>query len=353
MADKPKNTELTDEYAESIVIASLITNPKWLEKVDLDIKDFTLKEYQNIFRSIITLQQEDEAIDEDSVTKKVGQDNVWAISKAMSSLITDEDCPHYSFIVKDLSRKRQIVEVINNAMGSIYSPENTSEQIADAIRLTIEEIKYPSDTSRFVSFPRVEIYNSDPPAYVITVKPINKDAFSIICTSPELDQPKAMKRKIREKGKMNPILPKKYDALIHHLVKMAKVVQTSKDTSEDEILCSHIREWLKSVPEARTIEDLDFGYYSKDGYNWFKSNTLLKYIKKEKIVIRGLFPQTLEPKLKNKSIKHKQHRVGGKPVWLFGLPHKFFEIEEEGPIEDDQLTMESLKKSDMDWLENE
>lgn len=352
MLSRPRNArsdDIFDEEAECSIIASIILEPSWLDELDLDPDDFFITAMKRIFQAEFAIKQRGDHIDEISVAREISGDvELWVLPKVISELPTHLDCAYYAGIVKELSRKRKLIQMAEDLKKGIA--DTTSSEMADKIRASLDALTFFSKTSRSVIFSNARIMTSEPPTYLINISSINgRKAVDIRFTSTELDNSTAFKRKIRERLQINPILPKGFDALIHSLVTQAKAQFAPKDASADENVCFWIREWFKTAVEAEHPEDLTQGYLDREGAYWFQATRMLKYLS-DKAKIK-LTPSSFWPILEGRGGRRsKVHRLGENTARLWGLDKKFFIEEEEEMAEGAQIPM-GEKEEDLSWLE--
>jgi len=336
--------------AEEAVIASCILQPEWLDSIDLDPEDFIHQEWQTIYKALIELYFDGRKINELTVAQYVKDqiDSLSIIPGAISRVPTSLDCPAYAKIVKDASIRRKIEKIGHNIIDRCKSNVSNSD-IIDLAHAEFDEVKLPSKLSRHVTLSDAIVLTSKPPTYIITISVRNGGSSKVQVSSRELDSPREMKRKIREQLKINPILPKNYDGLIHNLITRAKDIEAPTDASEEELICHFIREWISSGIEAETIEDLTHGYVVRRGYYLFHSpvirNMLVSKLKK------SVSPSRLFQILINYGCIRMGTRIGSKPVRLWGLPVSFFKEEEAGG--EAELFGNDEDEDDLSWLEGE
>lgn len=366
MPGKSRDTHaaLFDEQAEASVIASIIIEPTLLDEIDLDPEDFFVDDMKWLFQAELDIKHRDDHIDEVSVAREVvGKVESWVVSRIISELPTHLDCVYYANIIKELSRKRILVEMSDGLKSTIGIL--SSHEIADKVRATLDTIAFPSKSSRSVIFSNPRINTTEPPTYLITVASTNqRKAVDIKFTSPELDNATAFKRKIREKLQLNPVLPKTFDSLVHSLVRQAKMQFAPKDSSAEDDVCFWIKEWFKTAIEAEHPEDLMQGYLEREGAYWFHKTRVLKYLS-DKAKIK-LTPSSFWPIIDSRGGRRsKLFSIGGAKVRLWGLDKSFFTEEEEEPAEEEQLPLGKGKEiveggeiplgekeeENLDWLE--
>jgi hypothetical protein len=198
-----------------------------------------------------------------------------------------------------------------------------------------------------ISITNPRIVQAESPTYKLTVSSINgKKPVEVRLSSAEMDKPASLRRHIREKLRINPLLPKQYDDFIHRIVQQAEVESEQEDASSGETICYWIREWFSGANEAEDIEDLNQGYLRKEGARWFSAERLLRYLS-EHARIRLTRSNLWEVIHDRGGQKSRMFRLGEKTVRLWGIGEEFF-AEDKTLIEGDQMKM---GEDDLKWLE--
>jgi hypothetical protein len=336
-----------DEDAERQVIGSLILEPSYLGKVDLDPADFYLDDHRRLFEIILTLKQQGEEIKPEAVQKEVeSKKDEWALTRAVSEALP-LDCLAQAARVKELSRQRHLVGSVERALRDFRRDHLTSIDLADRLRLALDSIALPSRTSRMISITNPRIVQAESPTYKLTVSSINgKKPVEVRLSSAEMDKPASFRRHIREKLRINPLLPKQYDEFIHKIVQQAEVESEQEDASTAETVCYWIREWFSGANEAEDVEDLNQGYVRKEGARWFSAERLLRYLSGHANIklTRSNLWEIIHDRGGQKS---KNIRLGDNVVKLWGLGEEFFTTE-RALAEGDQMKM---GEDDLSWLE--
>jgi len=328
--------EVYNAQAEDAVIASIILDPKFLDQVDLEVQDFFQKDAQLAWQAILALKGRGVEIDELTVReegKKIGLDEKY-IPYIISETPFAFDCLHHAKMVKDYSRKRRLLQAIEQVKQKVE--EKSFEELVDDLRSSLDSFNYEGMASRFAIFSNPRKVETDPPIYWVRVSTLDGSISSDIEFTPvDFDSPTLFRRKVRNKLDFEPIIPN-FRALINHLTRNAQHITVPKDASKDETICNWIKDWFKNATEAEMIDDLNQGYVSKDGYYWFHGDSLLGFLKeKAKVKVnKGELISILakhglwEDSDGNRS-KVIRLKDGTKRVW--GLPKSFFteEVEEE------------------------
>jgi len=274
------------------------------------------------------------------------KEDEWALTRAISEALP-LDCLVQAERVKELSRQRHLAGAIEKALRDFRKNNLTSTELADRLRLALDSISLPSRTSRMISITNPRIVQTESPVYKLTVSSINgTNPVEVRISSAELDKPASFRRHIREKLRINPLLPKQYDEFIHKIVQQAEVESEQEDASSEETICYWIKEWFSGANEAEDVEDLNQGYIKREGARWFSAERLLRFISehgKTKLNRSELWAVISDRGGK----KSRNFRLGDKVVKLWGLDESFFSEEQEAPIEGDQLEMED----NLSWLE--
>jgi len=338
-----------DQDAERQVIGAIILEPSYLGQVDLDPADFYYSDHRRLFEIILSLKQQGEDITQEAIRERVeSKEDEWALIRAVSEALP-LDCLAQATRVKELSRQRHLTNAMEKALRDFRKDNLTSTELADRLRLALDSITLPSRTSRIISITNPRIVQTESPVYKLTVSSINgKNSAEIRLSSAELDKPAIFRRHIREKLRINPLLPKQYEEFIHKLVQQAEVESEQEDASSSETVCYWIREWFSGANEAEDVEDLTQGYIKRERARWFSAERLLRFISehgKTKLNRSELWAVISDRGGK----KSRNFRLGDKVVKLWGLDESFFE--QEALIEGDQLELQK-EDDDLRWLED-
>lgn len=355
MAKTSEKVPIYDDEAEAHVIASIVLEPSYLAETDLDPEDFFIDDYRHLFEAILSLRERGAEINQANVTReaspKVGN---WVLPKITAEALPIE-CLYYADIVKELSRQRKLVGSVENTMKEFRKQRLSSQELADRLRLCLNSLDFPTNSSRVITVSNPRIIQASPPVYELTVSTTNgTTSADIKVTSADLDKPLVFRRKVREHLKINPLLPKQFDAFIHQLLQHAQTQLGPKDASTDENICFWIREWFTTAVEAEHHDDLAQGYLNRDGALWFSSERLIKYIS-ERTKIK-IDPSSFWAVIHDRGGRRsKVLSIANKKVRLWGLDKSFFE--EEEPADSEQMPLEQtpekppIGKDDLKWLE--
>jgi len=326
-----------DLEAERQVIGSVIMEPSYLGQVDLDPGDFYHSEHRRLFEVILNVKQRGDEVSQELVRRELkNEQEEWALTRATSETLP-LDCVAEAAKVKELSRRRRLVSSVDKALRAFQKDNLTSTEFVDRIRLALDSVSLPTRTSRMITITNVRIVQTERPTYKLTVSPVNGSSpTEVELSSAELDKPSSFRRHIREKLRVNPLLPKQYDEFIHRIVQQAEVESEQEDASSGETVCYWIREWFASAGEAEEVEDLNQGYVRREGARWFTAERLLRYLQDHARIKmdRSDLMRVISSRGGRKS---KPVSVGGKKVRLWGLDETFFEDQE--PVTDEQLGM--------------
>lgn len=348
---------LFDEDAEMYVVGSIMVDDSWIGQIDLSPSDFYFEKWKYLFETELAITIRGEHVDELNLTREASPVvDATQISYALSQIPTSLDCDVYAKIIKNLSQKRQLNSIIEAANTLVESAETmTAVQIADSVRAKMDELRILSDNSRYVTFSNPVVVTSSPPTYNLTVTTLRDGASAEIrFTSGDLDQPAKVKRKIRERLNINPVLPKGFDSLIHSLLVSAQMEVAPVDSSLESRALFWVREWFKSAIEAEEKADLQQGYVERSGALWFVKERMLNYLR-EKAKI-SMQESEFWPLLHAHGGRYsKVVSVGGAKVRLWGIDKSFFDEELES-ADEEQLELkgeeaEKTAEEDLSWLE--
>ena len=348
MARAQERPPIYDDKAEAAVIGSIIQEPSYLDKVDLDPEDFYMEDYRNIFAALIALKQRSEEITQATVVKEVS-DTVaaWVIDKVVAESLP-LDCLKDAATVKEMSRQRKLISALEQVLRDYRKDHLSSQELSDRLRLALGSIKLPSKTSRTIVITSPRIVKAQPPIYKLTVSTINGAVSGEIkIPSADLDKPAAFRRYVREHLQINPLLPKDYPGFVHSILQDAQIEEGQDDASYDESVCYWIKEWFKSISEAERASDLAHGYITRGKARWFQVERLLTFLSeraKIKLDRSGLWSVIHD----RGGQKSRTFRLGDKVVRLWGIDESFFT--EPELAEGDQMELPN-DEDDLKWLE--
>jgi hypothetical protein len=352
MAKSVDIVPIYDKDAEGMVIGSVILDPSCLDGVDLDPEDFFVENYQHLWKAILSLQDRSAEINSTTVSREAKVET-WVLQQVAAEALPIEVL-HYADIVKEMSRQRKLVGAVERVMQEFRKKRFSSRDLADQLQLCLDTLDFPTNSSRVVTIANPRIVEAYPPTYELDVSTTNgKASASVKVTSAELDKPLVFRRKVREHLKINPLLPKQFDAFVHQVLQQAKTVPGAGDASTDESICYWIKEWFTAASEAEHYEDLTQAYREQDGAYWFSVERLLNYVSERSKV--KLDRSSLWSVIHNRGGKRsKVFRFGDKTTRLWGIDKSFFE--EEEPADKEQLTLEPEPvppedRDDFKWLE--
>jgi hypothetical protein len=346
---KTLDSPIFDEQAEGFVIGSILQEPSYLAHVDLDPEDFNVQNYARLFEAMLALKTRGEEISQATVIKEVsGKVETWVVASVIAHSIP-VDCLSHAATVKELSRKRHLLAAINGALQAYHKDNLSSSELADRLRVAIDSLNLPTQSSRAITVSNPRIKQADPPSYKFTVTSSNGErSAEITINSEDLDKPATFRRVVREKLQINPLLPKQYDAFIHSLVQPARVESEQADASADESTCYWIREWFATGSEAEEVGDLAHGYIIREGARWFSADRLLRNLAdrpKVKLTRSELWSVISD----RGGRKSKNMRVGESVAKLWGIDEKFFK---PGIAEGEQIELgKPGEEEDLSWLE--
>lgn len=346
MAKSDERLPIYDEDAECQVIGSLILEPSYLGQVDLDPADFYLNDHRRLFEIVLDLRQRGEEIRREAVQEEVeNKEDEWALSRAVSEALP-LDCLAQAARVKEISRQRHLAGSVEKSLRDFRRDHLTSTEFADRLRLALDTVALPSRTSRMITITNPRIVQAESPTYKLTVSALNgSNPVEVSLSSTEMDKPASFRRHIREKLRINPLLPKQYEEFIHKIVQQAEVESEQEDASTAETVCYWIREWFDTSSEAERIDDLSKGYITSEGACWFSVDRLLGFLSEHGKI--KLSRSDLWSVIHNRGGRRsKVFRLGKNTVRLWGLEESFFK--EVEVAEGDQL---GLEQDDLKWLE--
>jgi hypothetical protein len=336
-----------DQDTEGQCIGSIILEPSYLGQIALDPADFYYNEYRHLFEIVLGLKQRGEEINQETVQKGLeSKEDEWALTRAVSEALP-LDCPALAARVKELSRQRRLVGSVEKALRDFRKDNLTSTEFADRLRLALDSVSLPSRSSRIITVTNPRIVQAETPTYKLTVSCVDgRNPVEVRLSSAELDKPTSLRRHIRERLRINPLLPKQYEEFIHKLVQEAEVESEQEDASSGETICYWIREWFSGANEVEDVEDLIQGYIKKEGARWFSAERLLRYLSTH-ANIKLTRSQLWEAIHDRGGQKSRNIRLGDKVVKLWGIGEQFFASDKI--IEGDQISIDE----DLGWLEEE
>jgi len=341
---------LYDEDAETALVGSVILDPGCLNGADIDPDDFFVEDYRRLWEAILALRYRGAEINQATVAREANIE-MWILQKVITEALPIEAL-HYAAVVKEKSRQRRLVGSLERAMKEFRKNQLSSRELADQLQLCLNTLDFPTSSSRVITITHPKIVETHPPTYELTVSaPNGQVSAAIKVTSAELDQPQVFRRKVREQLKINPILPKPFDAFVHQVLQQAEMVPGAGDASRDESICYWIREWFSTASEADSKDDLSQGYLDRDGAYWFLAERLIGYVsERSKVNLdRSLLWSVIHDRGGRRS---KVFSIGGRKVRLWGIGKPFFE--ENEPADEQQFALEEPEQEDdFRWLEGE
>ena len=161
MDEERKNVLLppTDIDAEKAVLGSMLKNQDARADVGpmLRAEDFYLKEHQEIFRTMIEMEQKGTGIDITTVYSALKQrktaemaGGITYLSRLIDEAIVPSNARYYAETVADKSKMRQLISEAESIRDAAYSSELPPEDILDGAEQRILEIAHKSQRSKYV-----------------------------------------------------------------------------------------------------------------------------------------------------------------------------------------------------------
>ena len=148
-----------DIDAEKAVLGSMLKNQDARADVSaiLRIEDFYLKEHQEIYRTMLEMDQKGTGIDITTVYSALKQrktadmvGGITYLSRLMDEAIVPSNARYYAETVSDKSKMRQLITEAEAIRDAAYSSEQPPEDILDNAEQRILEIAHKSQRSRYV-----------------------------------------------------------------------------------------------------------------------------------------------------------------------------------------------------------
>ena len=148
-----------DIEAEKAVLGSMLKNRDARADVSgiLRAEDFYLKEHQEIFRTMLEMDQKGTGIDITTVYSALKQrktaemvGGITYLSRLMDEAIVPSNAKYYAETVSDKSKMRQLIDEAEAIRDSAYSSELPPEDILDSAEQRILEIAHKAQRSRYV-----------------------------------------------------------------------------------------------------------------------------------------------------------------------------------------------------------
>ena len=149
----------TDIDAEKAVLGSMLKNQDARADVIaiLRAEDFYLKEHQEIFRTMLDMDQRGTGIDITTVYSALKQrktadmvGGITYLSRLMDEAIVPSNARYYAGTVSDKSKMRQLIAEAESIRDAAYSSELPPEDILDNAEQRILEIAHKAQRSQYV-----------------------------------------------------------------------------------------------------------------------------------------------------------------------------------------------------------
>ena len=149
----------TDIDAEKAVLGSMLKNQDARADVIavLRAEDFYLKEHQEIYKTMLDMDQRGTGIDITTVYSALKQrktadmvGGITYLSRLMDEAIVPSNARYYAETVADKSKMRQLINEAESIRDAAYSSELPPEDILDNAEQRILEIAHKSQRSRYV-----------------------------------------------------------------------------------------------------------------------------------------------------------------------------------------------------------
>ena len=149
----------TDIDAEKAVLGSMLKNQDARADVIavLRAEDFYLKEHQEIYKTMLDMDQRGTGIDITTVYSALKQrktadmvGGITYLSRLMDEAIVPSNARYYAETVADKSKMRQLITEAESIRDAAYSSELPPEDILDNAEQRILEIAHKSQRSRYV-----------------------------------------------------------------------------------------------------------------------------------------------------------------------------------------------------------
>lgn len=354
--------ELFDKEAEQAVIGAILLAPESLHEIgELGAEDFYLPEWKALFSCCLNLWQRGEPVDNVSLLKEfereagAGVDTSGIsilIATAGSQIVTASNISVDAHSIRSFAVRRRALSTMRAIIESLKDTTKPVIEVLDEARQSLYELQWLPSASRMVLFrDGIEIGGQDPIYEFNVIRPSDLKCMRINFKSAELDKPIDVRRLIREKLHLNPILPpaEKWGAFIHAIVSLSTQTQTPDALQEDGQIIFWMREWFKSAtPVTEDADDLLNGYVERGDMYYIQPQRLLKWLDdhtKLKPTISQLWAVVQ---------RHGAHRdvsiriKKSTPRKLWGIPITFLNPREE----ESQLVLDSegITQSDQDFL---
>ncbi|MDO4635151.1 MAG: replicative DNA helicase [Streptococcus sp.] len=138
-----------DLLAEQSVLGSIFISPDKLIAVReyLDVEDFYKYAHQVIFKAMLTLSDNDEAIDATTIRNLLNNQNdlqniggLSYIAELVNSVPTSSNAEYYAKIVAEKARLREIIKRLTNQVNAAYEAATESSDIVSNIEKDLVEI---------------------------------------------------------------------------------------------------------------------------------------------------------------------------------------------------------------------
>ena len=150
----------TDIDAEKAVLGAMLKSRDARADVIEVLRedDFYLKEHQELYRTMLDMEQKGTGVDLTTVYSALKQrktadmvGGITYISRLMDDAIVTSNARYYAETVSDKSKMRQLITEAESIRDSAYSSELPPEDILDSAEQRILEIAHKSQRSRYVN----------------------------------------------------------------------------------------------------------------------------------------------------------------------------------------------------------
>src|SRR4030042_1971379 len=276
-----------DAESEANLLASILMDASWLEKITVDPSDFSVYKYQLTYEIMLDLKARGQEINHESValgaeTLNLEDENdriqAWETHKMVADLPTAVNCDYYAERVHDLAQRRRLIGGIYSLMSDAGNIDIVLDTTLDKIANFLKAMPWPTPASRVVEFKDGVVLTTSPPKYIWTIAHKDKEA-RLRFNSDELDSKQKFKRRIREVLHINAYLQERWDDFINKLVSEAKKEEAPVESKTDSEICYWVREWYRTCTEAQISADLDRGWKFKGDHICFQPEPVCKWLR--------------------------------------------------------------------------
>jgi hypothetical protein len=337
-AKKEKLVEPHDFEAEEMVLGNILLQPEILDTINIDPEAFYNEYFRHIYEAILDLRVQFRPIDRQAVIDLAKEHDFppALVSSIYNSTYKTGALHDYVNVVNDCLTRRRLLSLGREITNLAYDENTSPQRIVEIFTLKAEAVYALSTAPRNISVKCLRVKRTTPPFYVFEVYGRGKKAV-IDFRSGEVLKRGAWVREVTDALQFIPILSKNFFDNVSEQISRAALEEAPDEAKEDKYLLKLVRDFVSSGFQAEDLVDLESrgrpGHVDRKGFRWFKGDAVCDVLKtKTKLDKGGIWNVLSNNEAQKKLIKFKD-----KPVWLWGMPLGFFQVEEGKEAEEPTL----------------